>query len=274
MDTKRNADQTWREEKGKEARDLIDSWKPDLIYATDDNAQEQVLMYHLNTDMPLFFSGVNKEPEDYNFDNADNVAGVLERLHFAQVIDLLKQLYPGVRKIAIISDTGPTWTGPLEQIREQQKDFPDLEFVGWDLPVTFEEYKNNVKGYQTTADAILLLGVETFVDEHGENVPRIDVLKWTTENSNIPEVSFWEDRAEEGILASVAISAFEQGKDAGKLAREVLINGKNPSSFEFEPTKKGIRIIHLKRADNLDLEIQSFILINSKVHEEFLWEGA
>src|SRR5574340_1178540 len=35
MDTKRKSDAAWRAKVGREARQLIDSWKPDLVYTSD-----------------------------------------------------------------------------------------------------------------------------------------------------------------------------------------------------------------------------------------------
>ena len=40
MDTKRHSSPEWIEQISQEARDLIDTWHPDLVYTNDDNAQE------------------------------------------------------------------------------------------------------------------------------------------------------------------------------------------------------------------------------------------
>ena len=42
MDTKRKSTEIWKQTIGKKARDLIDAWKPDLVYTNDDIAQEYV----------------------------------------------------------------------------------------------------------------------------------------------------------------------------------------------------------------------------------------
>ena len=56
MDTKRKSSKEWKEKLGKEARDLIDTWKPSLVYTNDDNAQEYVTKYYVNTRTPFVFS--------------------------------------------------------------------------------------------------------------------------------------------------------------------------------------------------------------------------
>jgi hypothetical protein len=62
MDTKRNSSKEGKENKGKEAIALIESWKPDLVYTSDDDAQEYVVKHYVNADLPFVFSGVNKDP--------------------------------------------------------------------------------------------------------------------------------------------------------------------------------------------------------------------
>jgi len=77
------------------------------------------------------------------------------------------------------------------------------------------------------------------------------------------------------LSAAFTYSPYGQGKDAGKIVYEILINGKDPSSFEFKPTLIGDQSINLARAKTLGLErdeIPSTILINSKVIETFPWE--
>lgn len=47
MDTKRNSTKEQKEKKGREARALIESWKPDLVYTSDDDVQEYVAKHYL-----------------------------------------------------------------------------------------------------------------------------------------------------------------------------------------------------------------------------------
>jgi len=272
MDTKRKSSEEWKDEAGRQARELIDTWQPDLVYTNDDNAQEYVVKYYVNTSIPFIFSAVNAEPSKYGFVGSTNIAGVLEQEHFVESVNLLKKIVPEVRKIAVIFDDDLTWPGVTKRMREKLNQLPDVEFTSWDTILTFEEYKKRVKELQTEADAIALLGIFTFKDENGENVPYQDVLKWTAENSKLPDFSFWEDRISYGTLCAVTVSGYEQGLAAGKIARDVLVEGKSPSSFPFEPTVKGEPVISLARANKLGLKISSDILLSAKVIKKFEWE--
>jgi ABC-type uncharacterized transport system substrate-binding protein len=95
MDTKRNSSKEQKERKGLEARALIDSWKPDLVYSSDDDAQEYVARHYLNGKLPFVFSGVNNHPRVYGFDGSSNVTGVLEHEHFAESVKLARKIVPG-----------------------------------------------------------------------------------------------------------------------------------------------------------------------------------
>jgi ABC-type uncharacterized transport system substrate-binding protein len=273
MDTKRKSTEEWKEQVGKEARDLIDSWKPDLVYTNDDNAQKYVAKFYVNKDIPFVFGAVNANPEDYGFTGSKNNTGVLEREHVVETVRLLKEIIPGVKKIVVLTDDDITWPKLVKRIQEKvPAAFPDIQITALDAIPTFAGYKEKVKEYQDKADAFASLGVFTFKDENGKNVPFTDVLKWTAENSKVPDFTFWKDRVYSGTLCSVYISGYEQGLAAGKLARSILVEGKSPSSLPIEPTYKGKPIINLARAKKLGLKIKSGTLLTAEVVEKFEWE--
>ena len=272
MDTKRKSSEEWKQEVGRQARELIDTWKPDLVYTNDDNAQEYVTKYYINSDIPFVFSAVNAEPRTYGFTESTNIAGVLEQEHFIESLSLLKKIVPNVKKIAVIFDDDPTWPGVIERMKEKLHLLPDVEFMSWDTIYTFEEYKQRINELQNEADAIALIGIFTFKDENEENVPYQKVLEWTAENSNLPDFSFWEDRISYGTLCTMTVSGYEQGLAAGKIARGILVEGKSPSNYSFEPTLKGEPVVSLARANKLGISIKSNVLLTAKIIEKFEWE--
>jgi len=271
MDTKRNSSEEWKEKVGQEARDLIDSWKPDLVYTNDDNAQKYVTKYYINTSIPFVFSAVNNDPPTYGFVGSTNIAGVLEQEHFVETVNLLKEIVPSVKNITVIVDDDATWPGVIARMQSKQDQLPDVEFIDWDTIYTFEEYKQKIN--ETQADAIALLGIFTFKDASGQNVPYQEVLEWTANNSNLPDFGFWSDRISYGTLCTVTVSGYEQGLAAGKIARGILIDNISPSNYSFEPTVKGEPVISLARANKLGISIKSSILLTAEVVENFAWEG-
>jgi ABC-type uncharacterized transport system substrate-binding protein len=272
MDTKKNNTEELKQKLGKEARDLIDSWKPDLVYTSDDDAQQYVTKHYINRDIPFVFSGVNQTPEFYGFEKASNITGVLETEHFVESVNLLKEIVPGVKKVAIIYDDGPQWIPMVERMKQKESQIPDVDIVAYDKILTYQEYQTKMKDYHGKVDAIGLIGIFNFKDEKGQNVPYDHVLKWTAENSMLPDFTFWKDRISFGTLTAMTVSGPEQGKAAGKLARQILVDGKKPSDIPMEPTVKGEPVINQARASHLGLKVNTSLLLSVQVEKKYAWE--
>jgi ABC-type uncharacterized transport system substrate-binding protein len=272
MDTKRASTKELIEAKGKEARALIDSWKPDLVYTTDDDAQEYVAKHYVNSTVPIVFSGVNKHPKTYGFEGSRNVTGVLEHEHFVESLRLVKMIAPGVKRVAAVFDDAPMWDPVVRRMKERLAQLPDVQVVAWDTIRTYDEYQRKIEEYQHSADAIALIGIFNFKDANGKNVPYQDVLKWTAVNSRLPDFGFWIDRVHYGTLAAMTVSEREQGLAAGRLARAILVDGKSPAELPMLPTIKGLPVVSLARANTLGIKVDSGVLLSAEVIQEFEWD--
>lgn len=274
MNTKVNSDLKNKQRLGSEARALIDSWKPDLLYTTDDEAQEFVASHYVGSNLPVVFSGMNAAPAKYGFADAKNVTGVLEQEHFIESLTLLRSIVPGVKRVAVVFDDAAIWQPVATRMRENASRQSEFQVVAWDTIRTWEEYKAKVLAYQSSADAIALIGVFNFQDERQKNVPYQEVLKWTAANSRLPDISFWRDRVAHGTLASVTVSEKEQGLAAGLLAKAILVDKKEPSSLPMQPTVKGAPIISLARANSLGIKMRSTTYLSTEILPDFEWNKA
>lgn len=272
MNVKRNGSRDAKEQKGREARAIIDAWKPDLLYASDDDAQEFVARHYLNQKMPIVFSGVNKEPREHAFEGVPNVTGVLEQEHFVESVKLLQSLAPQVRRIAVISDTGIQWPPVIARIRAAMDRLPGVALAAVDQVKTFDEFKEKLAGYPAVADAVVQLGIFNLAGRDGRNVRYQEVQKWAAINGSLPDTSFWIDRVHFGVLASVTISEREQGLAAGRLARAILLEGRTPGSLPMRPTVKGHPAINLARAKQLGINVKSSLLLSTEVVTGYEWE--
>lgn len=273
MDTKRNSTAEAKERVGREARALIESWKPDLVYTTDDDVQEFVAVHYVNKSLPFVFSGVNKDPATYGFRGSKNITGVLEHEHFAESVRLLRSVAPSVTRIVAVFDDAPMWAPVIARMRERLAEIPEVQVVAWDTIKTWEEFQRKMNAYPAQADAIALIGVFNFKDAQGKNVPYQDVLRWAAQHSRLPDIGFWVDRVHYGTLAAVTVSEREQGLAAGRIARGILVEGRSPASFEMKPTLKGIPVLSLARANQLGLRIKSSVLLSSEVIKQYEWDG-
>lgn len=272
MDSKRNSSEEWTQSMGKKARQLIDTWKPDLVYTNDDIAQANVTRYYINHSIPFVFSGVNAAPGEYGFTDSRNITGVLEQEHFVATINLLRKLVPNVKDIAIIVDDGPTWPGVVNRMQSQVNLLPGIDLMEMKAVKTFSGFKSLMVDLQGRVDAVAMLGIFTFKDDTGSNVPFTEVLKWTAENSRLPDFSFWGSRIPYGTLCAVTVSGYAQGLEAGKIARGILVEGRAPSSYPMKPTVKGKPVISLARAKKLGIRISTDLLLTAQVIKEFQWD--
>src|SRR3990172_1215127 len=67
MDTKRNSSEEAKNKAGAAARALVESWKPDLVYTSDDDAQIYFARHYVGSRILFVFSGVNEDPAKYGF---------------------------------------------------------------------------------------------------------------------------------------------------------------------------------------------------------------
>ncbi|MBF0363010.1 MAG: hypothetical protein HQK49_18465 [Oligoflexia bacterium] len=272
MDTKRKNSEEWKKSVGEEARNLITSWKPDLVYTNDDNAQEYVVKHYINSEIPFVFSGVNNDPAKYGFAGSKNITGILEQEHVVQTMNLLKKIIPKLKKIVVIFDSDISWNGLRQRMEEKKSEFTDFEIVSFDIIKTFEEFQHKIKELEGKVDAIGMIGIFNFKDKNGQNVPHQQVLKWTAENSNIPDFTFWEDRVDYGTLCSVTVSGYEQGFAAGEIAKNILGKGLSANAFPFKATVKGAPVINMARAKQLKLNINNNLVLSSKVFKQYAWD--
>jgi len=267
LDMKRRTDEAWKMAVSREARELIDTWKPDLVYTSDDYAQKCVAKYYINQKLPFVFSGVNADPSVYGFVGSENITGVLEEEHIVETIKLLRQIVPTVNKIAVIYDDDPTWPPVLARMKKSLPQLQDINIISWDMISTFAQFKQRIAELQSQADAIGFLGIFAFKDEQGQNVSYKTVCRWVMDHSTLPDFSFWEDRISYGTLCTVNVSEYEQGYAAGQIARGILLEGRSPASYPMKPTVKGVPMVNLLRAKKLGLKIKTGILLSVTVRD-------
>jgi len=150
LDTKRNTSAEWKEEVAEEAVRKIDDFKPDLVIVFDDNACELVAKEYIGDSLPFVFCGMNSEPEDYGFP-AQNITGVIERHHLEATINLLQQLVPDIKELAIISDDSPTSQAFITSVKNI---IPPIEISEFYTTNDFDAWKAEVQELQTKVDAI------------------------------------------------------------------------------------------------------------------------
>jgi ABC-type uncharacterized transport system substrate-binding protein len=87
MDTKRNPSEAFKKAAGLKARDLVLSWQPDVVIASDDNASRYVIQpYFKDHEIPFVFCGINWTVEAYGYPYS-NATGMVEVAPINELLD-------------------------------------------------------------------------------------------------------------------------------------------------------------------------------------------
>ena len=256
LDTKRNTSADWMQKVAEDAVNKIEEFKPDLVIVFDDNACELVAKRYIGKSLPFVFCGMNSEPEDYGFP-ARNITGVIERHHLEATINLLKQLVPDVKKLAIMTDNSPTSQAFITGIK---KITPPIEISEFYATNDFDAWKAKIRELQTKVDAIGIYVYHTIKEKGGEeSLPPEEVIRWTLENNKLPDFTFSDFTVKDGVLCGVTLSGYAQGKTAAEIAVRILKGGK-PADIPIKCPEKGTPIVNETRAKELNIEIPEEVL--------------
>lgn len=102
MDTKRRKSEEEKRRRGEMAREIIESWQPDVVVTADDNAAKYLIVpYYKDHDIPFVFCGVNWTVEEYGFPY-DNVTGMIEVAPIKPLLERAQEIVPNARRVFYI----------------------------------------------------------------------------------------------------------------------------------------------------------------------------
>lgn len=241
MKTKKNTSLEYKKKVSLEAKALIDSWQPDVVICTEDNASKFLIVpYFKDSKLPFVFCGVNWSASEYGFP-CSNVTGMIEVFPIQAVLDTVRPFAKGDRVGFLSHDT-----------LSEHKNAKYIEKIyGLDLVsrfvTDFDEFEKSFKELQTESDMLMLIEHETI---KGFDEKRLRDL---TENyTTIPTFSFASRRLENYLIIFRRL-AEEQGEWAARAALEIL-HGKSPEDIPLSMNKKaGVRL-NMKMAKKLGIK--------------------
>jgi ABC-type uncharacterized transport system substrate-binding protein len=237
MDTKRNPDQEYKTSAGIAARRTIEKMHPDVVIAFDDDAQAFATRHFIDhPKIKIIFSGVNNQAEDYGFDQASNVTGVLERLPLAALRETFLsatnlQFKDRPIRIAMLGDTSETVKGDAKQVGAFNWNPIKLSEIS--LVDTWPEWQAAVAKLGEQVDVILLTNYRKIARSSTDLslVSAYELVSWTEAHSKVPVVSANGFFAEEGGMLAIGTSPYEQGTAAAEMALKMIQKG-----FDFKQT--------------------------------------
>lgn len=239
MDTMRHHTPEFMTKVGMAVRHMINKAPPDIIIAVDDDAQEYVARYYLDHPrIKIVFAGVNKEPQDYGFDHANNVAGILEREPLAALKETLliatrrnSQKMP--LRIQIIGDRSESVLAAEKFSRSY--DWAPLQMVDSKLVNTYGEWQQAVLESAGKTDFLITSNYRAIERSKSDStlVPASELVAWTESHSPVPVIGTNEFFSEDGGMLAIGTSPYEQGETSARLASEILDHKISPKRLPF-----------------------------------------
>ncbi|MEI7493161.1 MAG: ABC transporter substrate binding protein [Alphaproteobacteria bacterium] len=244
MDTKNHPEKHYLEKIGIVSKRVIDQFKPSVIIAVDDDAQEYVTKYYNNDpNIKIVFSGVNATREEYAFDKANNVTGILERLPVDGIVDSLQLLAGTTNTIKIIHVSDESKTVKLDdKFLHAYKGWKNVKMLPSLLVSTFDDWKIAIKKACKDADYIVISNYRKIYDVKGSEkkvLPK-EIMAWTMTNATKPIIGMNAFIFEDGARLAIATSPYEQGEVAAQFALDIIKTGVLPPHTQTKQFVVGI----------------------------------
>lgn len=251
MDGKRHLDNEFAKAKAREAKELIETWKPDVVIAADDNASKYLVMPYLkDKPLPVVFCGLNwtAEPYGYPYRNATGMieVGPIEPLS-AEVRAVVKNARRGV----FLSADENTQYKEYAMTREQ------YQRLGIELTHTtartMADWEAGFTAAQAQADLLVIANNAGIKDWDKERAQR-----YVHKHGRRFSVANLEWMAPYAILTMSKI-ADEQGEWSGKVAL-LILDGTPPSKIPVVANRRWNMYVNTKLLDKTGYRLSPDIL--------------
>lgn len=251
MDGKRNLGEAFAKTKALEAKQLVETWKPDIIIAADDNVSKFLIMpYYKNAAIPVVFCGLNwtAEPYGYPYSNATGMieVGPIEPLQ-AEVLAVVKNPRHGV----FLSADEMTQTKEFAMARELYKRRGIT--LTHTAVRTFADWQAGFSAAQQNADFIVI-GNYAGIKDWDEAASR----RYVYEHSQRFSVAYLEWMAPYAMLTMAKI-ADEQGEWSGKVA-VLILNGTPPSKIPVVANRRWNMFVNTRLLNKSGIQLSTEIL--------------
>lgn len=227
----------------------------DMIYAVATPSALAAVNSTLDSDLPVVFNAVT-DPVDAglvasNEQPGKNVTGVSDAAPLETQVKLIREFLPEAKKIGMIYNIGePNGKLQVEQVEEIAPNFG------------FTVEKKGISAVTEIASAAQQLAascdcIYNITDNSVASATAAIVDK--ANNENIPVFAAEDGQMASGLLASDSISYYNLGKQAGQIAYDILVDGKNPGEIAVEGAQETALYVNKKVADELEIEIPASI---------------
>ena len=199
----------------------------DLIICSDDNAYNFANRYRkkLFGDIPLVFCAVNSL--DVLSSRPEKCTGVLESYDIKATLEIAFKLHPTTRKVLVINDVTTSGKANIERLEKTIPALsvkPEMEYL---QDCSMAEVLERVA---TLDDDTIILLFSFLRDHNNQFFSFKESCRMICSTSRRPVFGIWDFYLGEGIAGGMLTSGNMQGKEAARLALEIL-EGQDPESL-------------------------------------------
>lgn len=252
MDTKRNPDKEYIKTSALKAREKIESWKPDLVIASDDNASKYVIEpYFKNAELPVVFCGVNWDASIYGYPY-QNATGMEEVSLIAPLPKVLKQYTQG-NLLGVLSGKALSDKKNIQNyVHKAGIVFNRVVFVE-----NAEQWRNAYLSLQQEVDMLIIENSMSIRDWNND-----EMHQFIMSNSRIPTGTTQKAMIPYVLVGFLQVPE-EQGQYAAKTAISIL-NGQSPGSIPIVNNQQVNATVNLDLAEQLGIIFDIDFLRNSQ----------
>jgi len=253
MDSKRNREEAAIEKSVQEAKNLIETFQPDVVIACDDNASKYLIMpYYKDADLPFVFCGVNWDASMYGFPYK-NVTGMVEIALINSIVKHLRHYSKG-DKLGLLG---------IDSLTEHKNVEEYAKLLGTTIENAYfaknvTEWKAQFLRLQQEVDMLILQnpqGIDGWNDA--------EIVKFVEENTRIPTGTTQEERTIFALLGIVKVPE-EQGIWSAQTALKIL-DGTPPADIPITQNKEGKIIVNLRIGNKLGIIFDSRLLKTAEI---------
>lgn len=252
MDTKRNLDEDFHRQAGRRAWEIVKEFLPDVVIASDDNAQRFLVVPYLkDSALPVVFVGVNQELTLYGYP-CDNVTGMIETEMAEELVKHLRSVAKGNRAGILGPDVHT-----MHIVAEQYNKLFDGQ-LRYYLVHSFAEFKEAFLRAHQEVDMLLFRNYSGITGWNAE-----EAEAFVTSNARIPTGSVlpWMQPFN---LFTIAKMPEEHGKYAATTALRIL-GGTRPSDLPVVHNRLAHLVINLKMAKPAEIVLPVSLLQTAEI---------
>ena len=255
MDTKRNKSDQYKKSIALKAKEMIDSWQPDVVIASDDNAAKYLLApYFKGKDLPFVFCGLNWDAGVYGFP-VSNITGMTEVSLYKPMIKELQNYSKGSKIGFLASDT----TSERKELANITKIFQlDLNAR---FAKTFDELKQAYLDLQKECDMVFIKECRSV-----KGFDHKKMVAFINNNTSVPTGTFIDFLSHYALITFSKIGE-EQGEYAAKTALEILA-GKSPQEIPVVQNEKAKIVLNMTLAKRMGIKFPMQLIENAHLISE------